>query len=84
MGSDLTSHFAALGSKCTELGATDKLRVLHDFYRPGEEAVFHFDAKEMMKRGHDFKDYICPDSVEKHSDYLKLGEKYARVITLRM
>ena len=83
VGSDLTSHFAALGSKCTELGATDKLRVLHDFYRPGEEAVFHFDAKEMMKRGHDFKDYICPDSVEKHSDYLKLGEKYARVIFLK-
>lgn len=49
VGSDLTSHFAALGSKCTELGATDKLRVLHDFYRPGEEAVFHFDAKEMME-----------------------------------
>ena len=83
VGSDLTSHFAALGSKCTELGAADKLRVLHDFYRPGEEAVFHFDAKEMMKRGHDFKDYICPDSVEKHSDYLKLGEKYARVIFLK-
>ena len=37
----------------------------------------------MMKRGHDFKDYICPDSVEKHSDYLKLGEKYARVIFLK-
>ena len=83
VGSDLTSHFAALGSKCIELGATATLRLLHDFYRPGEEAVFHFDAKEMMKRGHDFKDYICPDSVEKHSDYLKLGEKYARVIFLK-
>lgn len=83
VGSDLVSHFAALGSKCSELDATDKLRVLHDFYRPGEEAVFHFDAKEMMKRGHDFKDYICPDSIEKHSDHLKLGEKYARVIFLK-
>ena len=37
----------------------------------------------MMRRGHDFKDYICPDSIEKHSDYLKLGEKYARVIFLK-
>lgn len=83
VGSDLVSHFAALGSKCTELDATARLRVLHDFYRPGEEAVFHFDAREMMKRGHDFRDYICPDSVEKHSDYLKLGEKYTRVIFLK-
>ena len=46
VGSDLTSHFAALGSKCTELDATDKLRVLHDFYRPGEEAVFILTPKK--------------------------------------
>ena len=45
VGSDLISHFAALGSKCTELDATEKLRILHDFYRPGEETAFRFDAK---------------------------------------
>lgn len=37
----------------------------------------------MMKKGHDFKDYICPDSMEKNSDYLKLGEKYCRVLFLK-
>ena len=83
VGADLTSHFAALGSKCIPLDATEKLRVLHDFYRSGEETDFHFDAHDMMKKGHDFKDYICPDSIEKHSDYLKLGNKYARVIFLK-
>lgn len=36
-----------------------------------------------MKKGHDFKDYISPDSIEKHSDYLKLGGKFARVIYLK-
>lgn len=46
VGSDLISHFAALGSKCTELDATEKLRILHDFYRPGEETAFRFDAKK--------------------------------------
>ena len=83
VGADLTSHFAALGSKCIPLDATEKLRVLHDFYRSGEETDFHFDAHDMMKKGHDFKDYICPDSIEKHSDYLKLGNKFARVIFLK-
>ena len=29
------------------------------------------------------KNYICPDSIEKNSDYLKLGEKYCRVIFLK-
>ena len=51
VGADLISHFAALGSKCTELDATEKLRVLHDFYRQGEETAFHFDPQEMMKKG---------------------------------
>ena len=83
VGSDLIAHFAALGSKCTELTATERLRILHDFYRPGEETSFNFDARDMMKKGHDFRDYICPDSMEKNSDYLKLGEKYARVLFLK-
>ena len=83
VGADLVSHFAALGSKCVELDATERLRILHDFYRQGEEAEFRFNAREMMKRGHDFRDYICPDGIEKNSDYLKLGEKYCRVLFLK-
>jgi type IV secretory pathway VirB4 component len=83
IGADLVSHFAALGSKCVELTATEKLRVLHDFYRAGEEVAFHFDARDMMKKGHDFRDYICPDSIEKSSDHFKLGEKYCRVLFLK-
>ena len=27
--------------------------------------------------------YICPDSIEKNSDYLKLGNKYCRVLFLK-
>ncbi len=83
VGADLVSHFAALGSKCTEMDAEERLRVLHDFYRQGEEAFFHFDPQDLMKKGHDFRDYICPDSIEKNSDYLKLGEKYCRVLFLK-
>ena len=83
VGADLTSHFTALGSKCVPLDATEKLRILHDFYRSGEETSFHFDARDMMRKGHDFRDYICPDSMEKHADYIKLGDKFARVIFLK-
>ena len=32
IGADLTARFAALGSKCVELDATDRLRILHDEY----------------------------------------------------
>lgn len=83
VGADLQSHFAALGSKCIEMMAVDRLRLLHEFYRAGEENFYSFDAKDMMKKGHDFRDYICPDSIEKTADHLVIGGKFARVIFLK-
>ncbi|MBE5880592.1 MAG: ATP-binding protein [Oscillospiraceae bacterium] len=83
IGADIISHFSALGSKCVPLDATEKLRVLHDFYRPGDESAFSFDAKQMMRRGHDFRDYICPDIIEKRKDFFRMGDKYARTIFLK-
>lgn len=50
IGADLSAHFASLGSKCMELTATERLRILHDFYRAGEEAAFHFDAAIWQRR----------------------------------
>lgn len=83
VGADLAAHFANLGASCTELDATERLRILHDFYRVGEEVDFHFDARDMMKKGHDFRDYICPDGIEKGKDFLKLGDRYCRVLYLK-
>ena len=80
---DLAAHFAALGAKCVSMDASERLRALHDFYRSGEENAFAFDIRNAAKHGHDFKDYICPDSLEKHSDYLMFGERYARVLYLK-
>lgn len=83
VGADLTAHFAVLGSKCKELDAGERLRILHDFYRPGEEDAFHFDLNQYARLGHSFKDAICPDSVERFADHLKLGDKYCRVLYLK-
>ena len=83
IGTDLSARFSALGSRCEPLDTIDRLRILHDFYRAGEESDFHFDVVDMARKGHDFRDYICPDSMEKHSDYLKLGERYCRVLFLK-
>ena len=68
---DLTSHFARLGARCTPLDTTERLRILHDFYRLGEEVNYTMDLTRLMKRGHDFKDYICPDSFELKKIILK-------------
>ena len=83
VSSDLTNHFSRLGSKCTELDLTERLRVLHDYCRPGEEADYHFDLRDTMRKGQSFKDYISPDGFEFKADYFKIGNKFARVLFIR-
>ena len=80
---DVTSHLSHLGSCCELLDAEERLRVLHDFYRPGEESQFQFDLKTNQKMGRDFKDAICPDSLEFKRDHFRMGEKYGRVLFLK-
>ena len=76
---DLSAHFAALGSTCGPMNAMERLQILHRFYRSGEENEFRFSLRDSARKGHSFRDYICPDSIERHSDYLQIGERYARV-----
>ncbi|MGN0487700.1 MAG: VirB4-like conjugal transfer ATPase, CD1110 family [Ruminococcus sp.] len=83
VGADLISHFARLGSTCSEMDTDERLRIMHDFFRMGEETDYHFDIKESRKKGHSFKDYICPDSMEFTKDYFKIGDRYGRVLFLR-
>lgn len=83
VGADLISKFATLGSKCMELDAVERLRILHDFYRTGNETSFRFDFKETIRKGHNFKDFICPDSFEFKDDYFKIGDRYGKVMFLK-
>ena len=83
VGTDLINHFKELGSKCEELDVVERLRILHDFYRTGEETAFYFDLNETMRKGHNFKDFICPDTVEIENDYFKIGNRYGRVVFLK-
>ena len=39
------------------------------------ESEFVFNAREMMKRGHSFKDYICPDGIEKKERLSEAGRQ---------
>ena len=80
---DLMNHFNTLGSKCIELDAKERLRIAHDFYRTGEETSFHFDIHETMRKGHDFRDFICPDSAELQKDYFMIGNRYGRAFFLK-
>ena len=66
-----------------ELETDERLRIVHDFFRVGEETAYNFNIKETRKKGHDFKDYVCPDTMEFEKDYFKMGNRYGRVLFLR-
>ena len=57
--------------------------MLHEFYRPGEEEFYRFDIAETARKGHDFKDYICPDSFSFRKDYFEMGKQFGRVLFLK-
>ncbi|MGO5096424.1 VirB4-like conjugal transfer ATPase, CD1110 family [Agathobaculum sp. LCP25S3_E8] len=80
---DAASRLNHMDSHCEELDAADRLHILHDFYRVGEESEFRFDLRENMKNGHSIKDAICPDSMEFKKDHFIMGGKYGRVLFLK-
>lgn len=81
--SDLSKSFNGLSSALRLLSNGDRLRILHDIFNPGNEQFFRFDMEETMRKGHDFRDYISPDSMEFKPDHFTVGTKYGRVLVLR-
>ncbi|WP_116722081.1 VirB4-like conjugal transfer ATPase, CD1110 family [Intestinimonas butyriciproducens] len=83
MDAELSRGFAKLSSGAWPLSNQDRLRILHSFFRPGWEQYFHFDPAETMRKGHDFRDYVCPDSLLFKRSYFEVGDKVGRVLFLR-
>lgn len=83
LSATLDIRFKALSSHLEEVSLYDRLKILHDFYRSGEENNFRFNLLETMRKGHDIKDYICPDSIKINKDFFMLGNKYARSLYLK-
>ena len=48
---DLSKNLGKLDSGAQVLGNQERLRVLHDFFRPGSEQFFQFDMETAMRRG---------------------------------
>lgn len=80
---DITTRLSHLDAHSDELDAVERLRILHDFYRTGEETEYRLDLHELMQKGHSFKDAICPDSLEFKKEHFIMGKKFGRVLFLK-
>lgn len=84
VASDLAGHLRNLSSRLYDLDNEERLTILHDLFRIGEEGRFSFDFDKTFKRGQDFKDNICPDSIQFNSNHFALGDaKVGRVLFLK-
>ena len=83
VGTDLINHLSQLSSVGRELDAAARLQLFRDFFKGSEPAVFAFDLREHMKKGHSFKDWLCPDSMEFQKDHFRIDERWGRVLYLQ-
>ena len=80
---NLSKSFGRLDSGARPVSNHDRLRILHDFFRPGEEQYFTFDQSAAIRRGLDFRDLICPDGLQFKAGYFEMGDKVGRVLFLK-
>ena len=83
MEAELEGRFGRLGSGIHPVELEERLRILHGFFRRGEEEAFFFDLTQTRAKGHDFRDYVCPDSYENSADYCVIGGRDARTLFLK-
>ena len=82
-GADLQMRLSSLGSSLEDLDATEKLRILHDFFRPGYEQYFDYDDYRYMHSAKDFQNLICPDGITFRRNHFEFGNKFGRALFLR-
>ena len=74
VGMEFTANFARLDAKLVPVDGEEKLRMLHDFFRPGDQ--FHFDEQCPC-------DVIAPASFEFARDHFRMGERFGRALFLK-
>ena len=83
VGTDLLTHLARLSSVGRELDLGERLEIFREFFKGGEPPAFPFDLKEFQRKGHHFKDWLCPDSMEFYKDYFRIDDRWGRVLYLQ-
>ncbi len=81
----LAISFGKLGSGLLPMNATQRLRVLHNFYRMGKEKQFRFSWDEALSQRRDWRRDIINTSMKEHETYLDFdyGKRYASVLFIR-
>ena len=78
----LVNIFSELGSTVRSVDNSERLRILHNFFRVGEESRFEFDLDRCTKLGEDFLDFVAPDVIEFKRDYIDIDNRVAKCMSM--
>lgn len=81
--SETHNVFKRMGSSIVGLDLNQRLELLHDIYRVGQEGHFRYDPTEHKRKGLITKDLVAPDSFTFKRDHMIVGDKYARAIYVK-
>ena len=79
----LKQNFAELGSSIEPLDAKERLRILFNFYRMGDEEQFRFNFRACMKRGGDPKNSISGGYMKFYPSYFETDRKKCRALFIK-
>ena len=79
----ITSAFATIGSTVEQLNCEERLKILYDFYRYGDDVSFHFDFDELVASGRDFINDIAPYLTDPKDTYVKYPHQYVRALYIK-
>ena len=78
----LISSLSALGCTVTNVTCNERLEILHNFFRIGEEGHFQFDLSECQRLGNDFKSAICPDTLNFKRSHIEIDGRFAKCMSI--
>lgn len=79
----MQQEFHAIGSKLEPLDAAERLRVLYNFYRIGDEETFSFDFDAYVQSKTDYKNDICGSMIKYSPNDFETERKICRAVFIR-
>ena len=79
---NLLAELSNLGCTIKPMTNNERLEVLHNFFRRGEEGRFQFSFDDYGKLGNDFRNTIAPDAMRCTTQYAKIDDGFAKAMTI--
>lgn len=79
---NLLAELSNLGCTIKPMTNNDRLEVLHNFFRRGEEGRFQFSFDDYGKLGNDFRNTIAPDAMRFTTQHAEIDDGFAKTMTI--